>query len=76
MRAHKAKRRAGGLKRVEMNDDLIISEERLDEAALVDEALTKLATVKPRQAQVMELRYFGGLSVEQIGDLLGLHLDP
>jgi RNA polymerase sigma-70 factor, ECF subfamily len=71
-RAHKAERRAGGLKRVEMNDDLTISAERLDEAALVDDALTRLAKVNSRQAQVVELRYFGGLSVEQIADLLGI----
>jgi RNA polymerase sigma-70 factor, ECF subfamily len=71
-RSHKAGRRAGGLKRVEMSDDLLISVEQLDAVALVDEALTKLAKAKPRQAQVVELRYFGGLSVEQIGDLLGI----
>jgi RNA polymerase sigma-70 factor, ECF subfamily len=71
-RSHKAGRRAGGLKRVEMSDDLFISVEQLDAVALVDEALTKLAKAKPRQAQVVELRYFGGLSVEQIGDLLGI----
>jgi RNA polymerase sigma-70 factor (ECF subfamily) len=71
-RAHKAGRRAGGLKRVEMSDDLRISVEQLDEVALVNDALTKLGKVKPRQAQVVELRYFGGLSVEQISDLLGI----
>ena len=71
-RAHKAERRAGGLKRVAMSDDLRISVEQLDEVALVNDALTKLGKVKPRQAQVVELKYFGGLSVEQISDLLGI----
>jgi RNA polymerase sigma-70 factor (ECF subfamily) len=71
-RAHNAERRAGGLKRVVMSDDLSISVEQLDEVALVDDALTKLAQAKPRQAQVVELRYFGGLSVEEISDLLGI----
>jgi len=69
-RAHNADRRAGGLKRVELSDDLVISVEQLDEVALLDNALTKLAKAKPRQARVVELRYFGGLSVEQISDLL------
>jgi RNA polymerase sigma-70 factor (ECF subfamily) len=69
-RAHNAERRAGGVKRVEMSDDLMISVEQLEEAALVDDALTRLAKLSPRQAQVAELRYFGGLSVEQISDLL------
>jgi len=69
-RAHNADRRAGGLQRVEMQDDLAISPERLDEVTLLDEALTRLAELNPRQARVVELRYFGGLSVEEIGALL------
>jgi RNA polymerase sigma factor (TIGR02999 family) len=69
-RAHNAQRRAGGLRRVEMQDDLAVSPERLEEVALVDEALSRLAAKNPRQARVVELRYFGGLSVEQIAQLL------
>jgi RNA polymerase sigma-70 factor, ECF subfamily len=69
-RAHSAEKRAGGLHRVEMDDDLAISPERIDEVVAVDEALTRLAAQNPRQARVVELRYFGGLSVEQIAQLL------
>jgi RNA polymerase sigma factor (TIGR02999 family) len=69
-RQHNAERRAGGLRRVEMHDDLAISPDRLDEVASVDQALTQLATQNPRQARVVELRYFGGLSVEQIAKVL------
>jgi len=69
-RQHNAERRAGGLRRVEMHDDLAISPDRLDEVASVDQALTQLATQNPRQARVGELRYFGGLSVEQIAKVL------
>ncbi len=69
-RAHAAERRAGHLHRVEMQDDLAISPERLDEAVALDEALTRLATENPRQARTVELRYFGGLSVEQIARIL------
>jgi RNA polymerase sigma factor (TIGR02999 family) len=43
-RQHRAGRRAGGLHRVEMNDDLAISPDRLDEVASVDKALTRLAS--------------------------------
>jgi RNA polymerase sigma factor (sigma-70 family) len=53
-----------------MQDDLAVSPERLEEVALVDEALSRLAAKNPRQARVVELRYFGGLSVEQIAQLL------
>jgi RNA polymerase sigma-70 factor (ECF subfamily) len=69
-RAHNAEQRGGGLKRVEMQDELAISAAQLDEVEHLDEALKKLEKENPRQARVVELRYFGGLSVEQIGALL------
>ncbi len=71
-RAHNAERRAGGLRRVEMTEELAISPEQLDEVVALDEALGRLAEISPRQARVVELRYFGGLSVEEIGSLLGV----
>jgi RNA polymerase sigma-70 factor, ECF subfamily len=71
-RAHKAERRAGGVNRVEMKDDLAISPEKLDEVVRLDEALHRLGELNPRQARVVELRYFGGLSVEEISALLGV----
>ncbi len=69
-RAHNAEQRGGGLQRVEMQDELAISARQLDEVEHLDEALKKLEKENPRQARVVELRYFGGLSVEQIGALL------
>jgi RNA polymerase sigma-70 factor (ECF subfamily) len=69
-RAHKAEQRGGGLQRVEMHDELAVSAEQLGEVEHLDEALKKLERENPRQARVVELRYFGGLSVEQIGALL------
>jgi RNA polymerase sigma factor (TIGR02999 family) len=69
-RQHNAERRAGGLQRVEMHDYLAVSPDRLDEIASIDQALTRLAAHNPRQARVVELRYFGGLSVEQIATIL------
>ena len=71
-RAHNAERRAGGLERVEFHDDLALSPERLDEVVLLDDAMTRLAVHSPRQARVVELRYFGGLSVEQIAAVLDI----
>ena len=71
-RQHNAERRAGGLKRVEMEDNLAVSPERLDEVLFIDEAMAKLAANNPRQARVVELRYFGGLSVEQIAEILNV----
>jgi len=71
-RKHNAARRAGGLQRVEMQDNLAVSPERLEEVLYLNEAMAKLAEKNPRQARVVELRYFGGLSVEQIAGILGV----
>jgi len=71
-RQHKAGQRGGGLKRVEMEDDLAISAAKLDEVTELDEALKLLEKENPRQAKVVELRYFGGLSVEQIASFMGI----
>ena len=71
-RAHKAKQRDGGMKRVELKEDLAISPEKIEEVVALDEALTRLEHLQPRQGKVVEMRYFGGLSVEQIASLLGV----
>jgi RNA polymerase sigma factor (TIGR02999 family) len=69
-RSHSALRRSGGFRRIEMREDLAITFERLDELMWLDEGLTKLAEANPRQARVVELRYFGGLSFDQIARIL------
>ena len=61
---------AGGCSGWKCSDELAISAEQLDEVEHLDEALKKLEKENPRQARVVELRYFGGLSVEQTGALL------
>ena len=71
-RQHHAQMRGGGLKRVELQEGLAISPERMEEVVSLDEALSRLAEQNPRQARVVELRYFGGLSVEQIAAMLGI----
>ncbi len=45
---------------------------RTIELLVLDEALERLARASPRQAQIIELRYFGGLTVEEIGDVVGV----
>jgi RNA polymerase sigma-70 factor, ECF subfamily len=71
-RARKAKIRGGELRRVELEEGLAISTERTEEMLALDEALDRLAGVNPRQAKVVELRYFGGLSIEQIAAVLAI----
>ena len=65
-----AKRGSGA--RVEWNDDAAaVGPPDIDFIAL-DEALTRLSALEPRQAQIVELRFFGGLTEEEIADVLGL----
>jgi len=71
-RAHKAEMRGGGLRRVELDEGVAISAERSEEVLSLDEALNRLMELNPRQARVVELRYFGGLSVEQIASILAI----
>jgi RNA polymerase sigma-70 factor (ECF subfamily) len=69
-RAHNAERRSGGADRVELEEGLMVSIERSDEVLALHDALSGLEGVDPRQAKVVELRYFGGFSVAEIGEIL------
>jgi RNA polymerase sigma-70 factor, ECF subfamily len=69
-RAHNAERRSGGADRVELGEGLMVSIERSAEVLALHDALTGLEALDPRQAKVVELRYFGGFSVAEIGDIL------
>src|SRR5262245_60544640 len=51
-------------------DDQIPAADRPEHVLLLDEALNELSTMDPRQAQVVELRYFGGLSEQEVADML------
>jgi RNA polymerase sigma-70 factor, ECF subfamily len=69
-RAHKAGIRGGNLHRVELEDGIVISKERSREMVALDDALNELEKANPRQAKVVELRYFAGLSVLEIAATL------
>jgi RNA polymerase sigma factor (TIGR02999 family) len=70
-RKHGAIKRAGGLKRVELDANAIAMEEQADDICALDDALQKLAALDPRQVRVVELRFFGGLSVEETAEIMG-----
>lgn len=71
-RARNAEHRGGKLERIELQDQFAISPERLEQVSLLDDALRRLEQKNSRRAKVVELRYFGGLSIEQIGAVLGI----
>jgi RNA polymerase sigma factor (TIGR02999 family) len=65
-------KRGGDRLRVEFDDVLAVSRGRDQDVLSIDEALVKLARVDPRQARIVELRFFGGLSVEEVSHVLGV----
>ncbi|MBL8178062.1 MAG: sigma-70 family RNA polymerase sigma factor [Bryobacterales bacterium] len=69
-RARSAGKRGGGEARLSLDAGLQYSEERSAELVALDDALTDLAKLDPRKAKVVELRYFGGLSVEETAEAL------
>lgn len=71
-RAAHAQRRPQSAQRVELDDVLAYSEDRAHEVLIVDEALQRLQQLDPRQAQVVDLRYFGGFTVEETAQALGV----
>jgi hypothetical protein len=71
-RARKAEMRGGGFKRVELNEDVAISQKHSGEVLALNEALNRLEMVNARQAKMVELRYFAERSVEEIGGILSM----
>ena len=69
-RAYNAEMRGGRLQRVELEEGVAVSADRVDEVLAVDQALAKLQSENPRQAQIVELRYFAGFSVEEVAKIM------
>jgi len=63
-------KRGGGALRVSLADVASLTEQRGADLVALDEALTALAEVDWRKAQVVEMRFFGGLSVEEVAEVL------
>jgi len=68
-RGHQRAKRGGGSQRLRLDDDVPAAERDVDLVAL-DEALQDLAALHPRQAQIVELRFFGGLTLREIAEFL------
>jgi RNA polymerase sigma factor (TIGR02999 family) len=60
----------GGAQQVSLDEVLIASPERGVDMLALDEALGRLAALNPRQSQVVELRYFGGLTEEEVSEVI------
>ncbi|MDI1241952.1 MAG: ECF-type sigma factor, partial [bacterium] len=63
-------KRGGGGVHVTLNDNVDVAEEKAAEVVALDDALDRLAAMNDRQSRIVELRYFGGLTEEQIAETL------
>lgn len=71
-RGHSRDKRGGEHQKVSLDEAFVFAEQRADELIAVDDSLNRLAKIDPRQARVVELRFFGGLSVEEAAEVLGV----
>ena len=69
-RARQSHKRGGGAETLSLDAVAIVSPEKHAEVLAVDDALKALARVDARKSQVVELRFFGGLSVEETAEVL------
>jgi len=69
-RRHHAAKRGGTALKVSLNDVVLAAEERAEDLVALDDALNRLAAMDPRQGRVVELRLFGGLTVEETAEVL------
>ena len=74
-RQRHALKRSGGAIRITLDECAAVTQTRAAELLALDEALEKLAAFDPRKAKVVEMRYFGGLTMEEIGDVLKVHVN-
>jgi RNA polymerase sigma-70 factor, ECF subfamily len=69
-RQRSALKRGADGRKVTLNETALLTQERAAELLALDEALEKLGAVDARQCQVVEMRYFGGLTIEEVAEVL------
>ena len=71
-RSRAALKRGGAPARLTLDDGMLVDEGRSVDLIALDEALTELSTFDAAQAKIVELRYFGGLTVEETAEAVGV----
>lgn len=69
-RTRRRTKRGSGVRPLSLSESILVASERSSDLVAVDDALNALASIDPRKAEVVELRFFGGLSVEETADVL------
>jgi RNA polymerase sigma factor (TIGR02999 family) len=65
-------KRGGKARKISLDEVAIVSHDQSAELVALDEALERLAALDPRRGRVVELRFFGGLNVDEIAEVLGI----
>lgn len=71
-RSHCYAKRGGGARHVSLDEVMMANDQRAEELVSLDDALQTLATLDPRKSQIIELRFFGGLSIAETAEALKL----
>lgn len=71
-RGHMRDKRGGGVESLPLDEALVFSPEKSADFLELDSALVRLAAMDPRQAKIVEMRFFGGLTVEETAEVLGV----
>jgi RNA polymerase sigma-70 factor (ECF subfamily) len=74
-RKHRYAKRGGGAQKISLEEAAVISDERAADLVALDEALISLAAIDPQQSRVVEMRFFGGLTIEETAEVLKLSVD-
>jgi RNA polymerase sigma-70 factor (ECF subfamily) len=71
-RQQAAQKRGGNRHRIPLSDDVALSPQRDEDVLALDDALKALAEIDAQRAQIVELRFFGGLTVKEVAETLGI----
>ena len=71
-RTHDSAKRGGGAQQVSLDETAVVSRERSAELLALDEALERLAEFDQRKARIVELRFFGGLNLDEIAEVMSI----
>jgi len=71
-RSHGYAKRGGGVRQIPLDESVVVAPDRTEEVIELDEALTRLATFDSQQSRIVELKFFGGLTIEETAAVLGI----
>ena len=71
-RAHARDKRGGGAVKVSLTDALVVAEDQASHFIALDEALRRLESLDPQKGKIVELRYFGGLSIDEAAEVMNV----